>query len=61
VLPSQTNFVLIDFGRDATPIEKVLFDNGVIARPMGGYGLPEFLRISVGTREENERFLAALP
>lgn len=61
VLPSQTNFVLIDFASDATPIEKQLFDSGVIARPMGGYGLPEFLRISIGTREENERFLAALP
>jgi histidinol-phosphate aminotransferase len=60
VLPSQTNFVLIDFQRDATPIEKALFDRGVIARPMGGYGLPEFLRISVGTREENERLLDAL-
>ena len=61
VLPSQTNFVLIDFGRDATPIEHALFEKGVIARPMGGYGLPEFLRISVGTRAENERLLAALP
>lgn len=61
VLPSQTNFVLIDFEKDASPIEKTLFDSGVIARPMGGYGLPEFLRISVGTRAENERLLAALP
>ena len=60
VLPSQTNFVLIDFARDATPIERALFDAGVIARPMGGYGLPEFLRISIGTRAENERLLAAL-
>jgi histidinol-phosphate aminotransferase len=60
VLPSQTNFVLIDFGRDATPIEHALFEKGVIARPMGGYGLPEFLRISVGNRAENERLLEAL-
>jgi len=61
VLPSQTNFVLVDFGRDAAPVERALFEQGVIARPMGGYGLPEFLRISVGTRAENERLLAALP
>jgi histidinol-phosphate aminotransferase len=60
VLPSQTNFVLIDFARDAAPIERALFERGVIARPMGGYGLPEFLRISVGTRAENERLLEAL-
>ena len=61
VLPSQTNFVLIDFGRDAAPVERALFEQGVIARPMGGYGLPEFLRISVGARSENERLLDALP
>jgi histidinol-phosphate aminotransferase len=61
VLPSQTNFVLIDFTRDAAPIERTLFEHGVIVRPMGGYGLPEFLRISVGTRVENQRLLDALP
>jgi len=60
VLPSQTNFVLIDFGRDAAPIERALFDRGVIARPMGGYGLGQCLRISVGKRAENERLLEAL-
>ena len=61
VLPSQTNFVLVDFARDAAPIERALFERGVIARPMTGYGLPEFLRISVGSRAENERLLDALP
>lgn len=60
VLPSQTNFVLVDFGRDAAPIERLLFERGVIARPMGGYGLGDCLRISVGTRAENERLLDAL-
>jgi histidinol-phosphate aminotransferase len=58
--PSQTNFVLIDFARDAAPIERALFDRGVIARPMGGYGLNTCLRISVGKRCENERLLAAI-
>ena len=60
VLPSQTNFVLIDFARDAAPIESALFERGVIARPMGGYGLPQCLRISVGHARENERLLDAL-
>jgi histidinol-phosphate aminotransferase len=60
VLPSQTNFVLTDFVRDAAPIERALFERGVIARPMAGYGLPECLRISVGLRSENERLLAAI-
>lgn len=61
VLPSQTNFVLVDFRQNATSIEKVLFDRGVIVRPMAGYGLPHCLRISVGTREESQRLLESLP
>jgi histidinol-phosphate aminotransferase len=60
VIPSQTNFVLIDFERDAAPIECRLFEHGVIARPMAGYGLPQFLRVSIGTRTDNERLLAGL-
>ena len=61
VLPSQTNFVLVDLAGDAAPIERALFERGVIVRPMGGYGLAQFLRISVGTRAENQRLLDALP
>lgn len=61
VYPSQTNFVLVDFGDDAAPIERALFARGVIVRPMGGYGLGHCLRISVGSRGANERLLAALP
>jgi histidinol-phosphate aminotransferase len=61
VLPSQTNFVLVDFERDAAPIEQALFERGAIVRPMGGYGLPQCLRISVGSRAENQRLLDALP
>ena len=61
MLPSQANFVLVDFERDAASIERALFERGVIVRPMGGYRLPQFLRISVGSRVENERLLEALP
>ncbi len=60
VAPSQTNFLLVDFGRDAAPIEVGLVARGVVPRPMGGYGLPTCLRITVGTRDENRRFLQAL-
>ncbi len=60
VSPSQTNFLLVDFGRDAAPIESGLVARGVVPRPMGGYGLPTCLRITVGTRDENRRFLQAL-
>jgi histidinol-phosphate aminotransferase len=61
VLPSQTNFVMIDLGRDAADLERHLFERGVVVRPMGGYGLPHTLRISVGSRIENQRLLDALP
>ena len=61
VLPSQTNFVMVDLARDAAGFERHLFERGVIVRPMGGYGLAETVRISVGSRMENQRLLDALP
>lgn len=60
VLPSQTNFLLVDLGSDASVAERRFFERGVIVRPMCGYGLPRTLRISVGSDEENGRLLAAL-
>ena len=60
VLPSQTNFLLVEFGPDTANIEAALVERGVVLRPMGGYGLPEWLRITVGTADENQRLLAAL-
>jgi histidinol-phosphate aminotransferase len=62
VSPSQTNFLLVDFGDAATAsaIEAGLLQRNVVPRPMGGYGLPQCLRISVGDAVENRRFLAAL-
>jgi histidinol-phosphate aminotransferase len=60
-LPSQTNFLLLDLGRDAAALEQCLYERGVIVRPMGGYGLPRTLRVSVGSRTENLRLLEALP
>jgi len=60
VLPSQANFLLVDLARDAADFERLLFERGVIVRPMGGYGLGHTVRVSVGSRAENERLLAAL-
>lgn len=60
-LPSQTNFLLCVLPRNAAPLEQHLYERGVIVRPMGGYGLPRALRISVGSRAENRRLLKALP
>ena len=60
VSPSQTNFLLVEFGPDAARIEAGLVTRGVVLRPMGGYGLGECLRITVGTAQENARLLQAL-
>ncbi|HET6604178.1 MAG TPA: histidinol-phosphate transaminase [Xanthomonadaceae bacterium] len=60
VHPSQTNFVLVDLGADTPAIERALVDRGVVTRPMGGYGLPQCLRVSLGAAGENDRFLDAL-
>ncbi|QSX77786.1 histidinol-phosphate transaminase [Agrilutibacter solisilvae] len=60
VFPSQTNFLLVEFGPQTALIESALVAQGVVLRPMGGYGLPDCLRITVGTADENQRLLAAL-
>ena len=59
VLPTHGNFVLIDVG-DGARVYDALLRQGVIVRPVGNYGLPNWLRVTVGLPAENERFLAAL-
>jgi histidinol-phosphate aminotransferase len=58
-LPSHGNFALVKVG-DAATVYQRLLAQGVIVRPVANYGLPEWLRVSVGLRDENERFLTAL-
>src|SRR5690606_16934723 len=58
-VPSYGNFLLIKVG-DAAAINLELLKRGVIVRPVAGDGLPEWLRVSVGTAAENERFLSAM-
>lgn len=59
-LPSLGNFLCIDMQRPAQPIYEALLRQGVIVRPVSGYGLPQHLRVSIGTQQENARFLHAL-
>ncbi|MBK1722225.1 histidinol-phosphate transaminase [Thiocystis violacea] len=59
-IPSVGNFVTVDLGRPAGPINEELLRRGVIVRPVANYGLPNHLRISIGTEEENARCIAAL-
>ncbi|OYW40238.1 MAG: histidinol-phosphate transaminase [Hydrogenophilales bacterium 12-61-10] len=58
-VPSKGNFLLAKVG-DAARINSELLKRGVIVRPVANYGLPEFLRISVGLAGQNARFLDAL-
>jgi histidinol-phosphate aminotransferase len=58
-VPSHANFLLIRVGNAANVYQRLL-EQGVIVRPVAGYGLPEFLRVTVGLPAENRRFLDAL-
>ena len=62
-LPSSGNFVLVKVGNDddaGMRINSALLKRGIIVRPVGNYGLPQWLRISIGLPEENEAFINAL-
>jgi histidinol-phosphate aminotransferase len=58
-VPGAANFVMVRVGDGAAVFKKLLAEK-VIVRPLAGYNLPEWLRISVGTMEQNERCIAAL-
>ncbi len=59
-VPSRGNFVLVDVGCPAHSVFDALLHRGIIVRPMAGHGLPNHLRVSIGTEEENALFLDAL-
>lgn len=59
-LPSLGNFILFDCGRPAGPVYEAMLKRGVIVRPVANYQLPNHIRVTVGTRDQNERMLAAL-
>ena len=60
VISSVGNFVTFDLGIPAAPIYLSLLHAGVIVRPIANYGLPNHLRVSLGTPDENQLFLEAL-
>ena len=60
VFPSRTNFLLVAFGPHCAALEQRLVNCGVVLRPMGGYGLGDCLRITVGTADENRLLLETL-
>ena len=59
IVPSVANFVLVKVG-DGARVFGELQKRGVIVRPMRPYGMPEWLRVTVGTTAQNERLLTTL-
>lgn len=60
-IPTAANFILlVDLPRDSKFIYEQLLQHGVIVRVAAGFGLPDAIRVSIGTHEENEEFLRAL-
>ena len=58
-IPSHGNFLAFNAG-DAVALNQNLLKQGVIVRPIAGYGMPEWLRVTIGSETENARFLEAL-
>lgn len=59
-IPSAANFILVDVKTDSADLFKNLLNLGVIVRGMEEWGLDSFIRVTVGTQEENERLVRAL-
>lgn len=58
-VPSYANFILVRVGRGQEIFQELL-KQGVIVRPTAGYRFPEYVRVTVGTMEENKKFIQAL-
>ena len=59
-VPSLANFILIDAGKDGAILFKDMLKYGVIVRDMKQYGLKNFIRVTIGTKKEKERFIKVL-
>ena len=59
-IPTHTNFMAIDVGRPGTEVSRLLLERGFITTALDGWGVPNHVRFSFGTPEENEAFVATL-
>lgn len=59
-IPSAGNFLAINFARPAMDLFESMMQLGVIVRPVANYGMPDFLRVTVGTEAENHRFIEVM-
>lgn len=59
-LPTMGNFIAINLRQEGLPVYEKLLKKGVIVRPVANYHMPEYLRVTIGTAEQNQRFIKAL-
>jgi len=59
-IPTFANFIFFDTGEDAATLSKRIQGEGVIVRPLGPWGDPTAIRVTIGTPEQNQRYIAAL-
>ena len=59
-LPTMANFIAINLKTDAKPVYDAMLRRGVIVRPVANYAMPNYLRVTIGTAEQNRRFIASL-
>jgi histidinol-phosphate aminotransferase len=59
-IPSVANFICVDVGSDANKVYEDLLKEAVIVRPIANYKLPRYLRITIGTADQNQRCISAL-
>jgi histidinol-phosphate aminotransferase len=59
-VPSVANFILFDVKRDGLDVSRQMLKRGVIVRDMRQYGLKNFIRVTIGTQQENKRFIGVL-
>ena len=58
-IPAVVNFILVKVGKGREVFDKLMVE-GIIVRPMDGYGLPDYVRITVGTKQENKKCIISL-
>jgi len=58
-IPSETNFVTIDVKTDGKRVSEELKKRSVVVRPLTMYGKPTFLRVTIGTPDQNKKFVEA--
>jgi histidinol-phosphate aminotransferase len=59
-LPSMGNFISVNVRQNGLALYQKMLPLGVIVRPVANYDMPEYLRITIGTQQQNERFVRTL-